>query len=80
MAWAKIVALGQFEARYQRLSVLVAEMKGTAVTPIAAVAGWVSSEARSMASSATVNLVFDLGPDWSFYSLIQDSWVPGNSA
>lgn len=54
-----------------RPPVLVMGTGVNAVTAGGARAGWVSGTPASLAASGSVNVVFDLGPDWAQYILVQ---------
>ena len=49
---------------------------GVNAVPGGGVAGWVSGDIASLAASATVNVVFDLGPEWRQYSYLELTVIP----
>lgn len=47
-----------------------------AIAPGGSQFGWVSGDIASLALSATATLVFDLGPNWDQYNVVQVGVVP----
>lgn len=50
--------------------VIVMQTDLNPVTPNQLQAGWVSGSIASLAASATVDCIFDLGPDWDQYPIL----------
>lgn len=71
------ITYGQAAVQYKaQPAVLVME---TGVNPVIAGgdrAGWISGDPANLALSATVNCLFDLGPDWQHFPLVQAAINP----
>ncbi|UOF78618.1 hypothetical protein [Bacteriophage sp.] len=57
-------------------SILKMRSGAAAVAGGGTIPGWVSGDIASLAASATATIVFDLGPNWDQYNVVQVGVVP----